>query len=320
WFLMFFFYKFFPLVTVKRISNDKLTSLVLNVIISIFFLTVIYISWRYTGFRVTFNLFNVYDLRSEALAFQLPAVIDYIYSASRAINPVLLIYFLVMKKYHSAAFVFVIQIFSFSINGSKTVMFTTIIAILIYIFYKSKYKKAFVWFLAILCSISILENVVYKGIFILAFLIRRVLFLPNLLNSYYFDFFEANPPDYLSQSFLRHFGLESNYISIDNMIGMIYFNQPDMGANNGLISDAMANFGELGVLLYPLLIVITLRFMDLSTKGLDQRVFVISAVTISFIFISSFYFTILFTHGLFALVIVLFLLPRKQKVSKNGGE
>ncbi|WP_318506981.1 O-antigen polymerase [Bacillus sp. T3] len=311
WLSIFICYVLFPNLKFKSVKSDKLTYLIINIILFLFLITVLYISFRYTGFRLTLDLFNVYDLRSEASSFNLPIIIGYIYSASKAINPVLLVYFLSKKNYTTTVIIFFVQLLSFSINGSKTVLFTTFLAVLLYWFYNNKLKYKLPWFLSIICLLGILELYIYKTYFIVAFFIRRVMFVPNLLHYYYYDFFSRNTPDYFRQSFLRHFGFETPYTPIDNLIGAVYFNKPDMGANNGLFSDAFANFGFIGLVLMPLIIVVTLKIFDGCTEGLNLKILIVSGITISIIFISSFYFTVLLTHGFIALCIMLYLLPRK---------
>jgi hypothetical protein len=134
-----------------------------------------------------------------------------------------------------------------------------------------------------------------------------------MLNAYYFDFFINNTPDYFRQSILKYIGIQSPYPDIRHMIGSIYFSRPEMGANSGLISDAITNFGVIGIVIMPIMIAIALRFFDNCVKGLNKRFYVALCVLVSYYFISSFFFTILLTHGFLALCIVFYILPRDSK-------
>ncbi|MFI8577867.1 hypothetical protein ACIGEL_19430 [Rossellomorea aquimaris] len=312
WLALFIFYNTIPTIKLVRVTNDKFIKLILSLIVLIFFAVILFISWRYTGFRLSINLMNVYDIRSEATMYQLPSFLSYIYSASKAINPVLIVYFMSRKKYSIASFIFFIQLLSFSINGSKTVFFTTVLAVLLYWIYNDNLKNKLPWFFFLISLLGLLEFYIVKSYLIIGFIIRRVFFVPNLLNYYYYDFFSIHTPDYLKQSFLRHIGFESPYIPIDNLIATIYFGKPDMGANNGLFSDAYANFGIFGLLIMPLLVVLSFKFFDACSEGLDTKIFIVSGITLAFIFISSFFFTVLFTHGFLALCLILYLLPRDK--------
>ncbi|MGL5479555.1 MAG: hypothetical protein ACRDCB_10995 [Clostridium sp.] len=202
------------------------------------------------------------------------------------------------------------QILSFSINGSKTVLFSTVLSVLLYIIYNKKYIIRIPMILALVNLSGIIEFFLFKSYNIVNFIIRRVFFVPNLLNYYYYDFFSINEPDLFKQSFLRHFGIKTMYPPIDNMIGSIYFDKANMGANNGLFSDAYSNLGEIGLLIMPIIIVLSLKVLDFCARGLDTRIYVVSSITLAFVFISSNFFTILFTHGFLVLCLVLFLLPR----------
>lgn len=137
--------------------------------------------------------------------------------------------------------------------------------------------------------------------------------MPNLLNYYYFDFFTKYQPDYFRQSFLRYFGIQSNYTRIPNLIGMEYFGRPGMAANSGLISDAITNLGLVGVIIAPMVLAIVLKIFDDVTVGLDDRIFIIPSIYISYVLISSFLFTSLLTHGFFAMMFIFYFLPRESK-------
>ena len=77
---------------------------------------------------------------------------------------------------------------------------------------------------------------------------RRAFFVPSLLDSFYFDFFE-DIPLYWSGSIGRNF---IDYVydkPIPYIIGEVYFSDPEMAANNGIVSDGFSNAGFLGVII-----------------------------------------------------------------------
>lgn len=317
WMIMLVVYIVVPELNVVSIKKDPLVNFIVYAIILLFTAVIILISFRFTGLRITFDIYNVYVLRKEARTFAIPSIMSYIYYASESINPILVVYFLSNKKYSFTGLIFLTQILSFSINGSKTVLFSTVLTVFLYWIYNEEFIFKIPWILSLLGVSSVLEFYINKTFTIVNFIIRRVFFVPNLLNYYYFDFFTSHIPDYLKQSFLRFFGFKSSYPNIAYLIGNIYFNRPDMSANNGLISDAYANFGFLGLFIMPIIVVLFLKILDACAKGLDIRILIVSAITIAFIFISSFIFTILLTHGLIALCLILYLLPRQNINSKK---
>lgn len=139
------------------------------------------------------------------------------------------------------------QIINFSINGLKSTLFITIFSVILYAIYNFKLIKNIIPIISLLGIVGIIETLISKSHIIIDYLIRRVMFIPNLLNYYYWDYFSVHRPDFFQQGFLRYLGFNSSYTSIPKFIGYIYFGNPNNSANNGLFSDAMVNlgFGEL---------------------------------------------------------------------------
>ena len=313
WMVVFIFFLFSPkatnYITLKTNRNDE----ILFIIEIFFILLVIYISYKFTGFRFTISLSNVYQYRSEMAQASLPTLLRYFYSSSKTILPILLLYSLKKNDILNVFFIVIIQILNFSINGAKTVLFSTFLAIILYYIYNSFYLRLVPFFLTILCILSLLETILFRTINIMSYVIRRVLFLPNLISSYYFDFFTKNEPDFFRQGFLRFFGIKSPYDEIDHLIGEVYFGNKAMGANNGLISDAITNFGIIGIIIMPILLIIILRLIDKCAYGIDKKLYIVLSVLYAFMIISSFITTILLTHGLLFMAIILLLIPRNNK-------
>ena len=94
-------------------------------------LVVLYISGRYTRFRINFRLSSVYEYRAEAASFQLPTLLKYAFSFSRYINAVLIAYFIRRKKPLWLALCLIAQLLSFGIDGSKSTLFLMLFTVLI---------------------------------------------------------------------------------------------------------------------------------------------------------------------------------------------
>ena len=132
---------------IKIIKNIKWIDWIIYFITIISIGIVCYISFRYTGFRLNFNFDIIYELRAEANLYQLPTVFRYLFSWTTAINSILLGYCIIRKKYIWAISIFMVQMFSFGINGSKTTFFITILTVLLNNLVKKclealKFKKA----------------------------------------------------------------------------------------------------------------------------------------------------------------------------------
>lgn len=319
WIVLFLTWRIMPEIKGYFKLKIEKNNFMLLIIEFIFILVILYVSWRYTGFRFTISLSDVYTYRAESKLVSMPTVIKYIFYASKVTLPVLMVYALSRKKYVNAGFMIIIQILSFSINGSKTVLFSTLLTIIFYFIYNPIYLKRIPHLMAGFSLLSYIETSVFGSMFVLTYFLRRVLFLPNMLNAYYFDYFTRNEPDFYRQSFLRLFGFESPYSDIDHMIGMVYFNKPEMGANNGLVSDAITNLGIPGIVIMPIILMMVLRFLDKCAYGIDKKLYIVTSVIFAFIIISSFMPTVLLTHGLLFLGIVLLIIPRKEAKEQIEG-
>ena len=293
----------------KRFVNDVHIQ-----ILTVFsFLVILFISGRYTGFRFHFSLLDVYDLRNEARSFNLPIILGYLFTWTRTTNSILEAYFIRRKKWAWAVACFVIQLLSFGVDGSKTTLFLAIFAIVINIVPKIEIRALNLWILygaiivtALCTGVSIFANNIIPA----SLFVRRIFFIPAYIQTCYFDFFTKHVPDYFRNSFMRYFGLQSPYSNIPFLIGSEYFNQNSMSANNGLISDAVANLGYVGILVMPILLSFILKLMDKASEGLDVRLYLTVALYTSLILVNSFLFTVLLTHGLMVVIILLKLMNR----------
>ena len=89
-------------------------------------------------------------------------------------------------------------------------------------------------------SLSILYFIDNEFLLPLSIVARRGFFVPSLLDSFYFDFFDGNPL-YWSTSIFENFIDYPYDKSIPYLIGEQYFNNAEMGANNGIVSDGFSN-------------------------------------------------------------------------------
>ncbi|MGE5483899.1 MAG: hypothetical protein ACM3X4_02640 [Ignavibacteriales bacterium] len=257
------------------------------------------------------NIWNVYELREEFGDFEMPTILSYLFAAAKAMIPVLIVYCLSIGQRSAAILLGLLQILNFSIDGSKSVLLTLILAFVGYATYRKSRMAWLPWVLSGINILSIVENIALESYYILGLLVRRALFVPAVLNYYYYDFFTSNNSDYFRQGFLRIFGAVSQYQDkIPNIIGTVYYNAPLMGANNGLFSDAYANLGSAGVIVMPFLIVLACRLLEACANGISQRVTFMACITSALNFISSYYFTVLLTHGFLSVCILLYFLPR----------
>lgn len=296
--------------TVFRIKGKKIELFDFSIIILA--ILMIGISGYYSGYRISFSLSDFYKFRAQVRMLSLPIIFSYMLPWIKQFLPIGLIYSLVYRKRKLSGLLMLTQILCFSFDGKKSSLFIFGLALMTYFFYKREYKKKLPYFFSIFGLVSILEIMLRDGAsFIANFVIRRMFFLPPLLGSYYFDFFNHNELLYLRSSFLRWFGFSSPYSEeIPQLIGRIYYGSSFVNANTGLCGDAFSNFGWFSLLIYPLMNICFFKILTKYGNGIDERIQFIICVVVVYTFISGSFFSILLTNGLLLLVLLMQFLPK----------
>jgi hypothetical protein len=312
WFLMLLFQIYLPKVKSKTPRGNVL---VFNLIIFFFAAFSVIMSGIFTGFRINFDFSMIYDLRLEARELNVPTIVQYIQSAATMIMPIGLIYYVVKKKHILVALLIFINLLEFSFAGKKSVLFIMIVSIIVGKFYNARQFKKVITSFTLINFVVFIELLLRSGISDFAkFIQRRVLFMPPLIASYYFDFFSNNELLFLRQSVLRRIGLASPYDNpIQRLIGLYYFGSIENNANTGLVGDAFANFGWLGLIFYPLAIVLVFRFFEFCNKGVDNKVLALIWILTFYKFISGSLFTVLLNGGFLVACMAMFFYPREEK-------
>lgn len=277
------------------------------IVIGLFVISVLYISIRYTGFHLHTSLFDVYDIRFEQRENSYPTVFRYILAASTLLCPLVICYFLDKKKYF-LAFVFAIIIYiDFSIVGLKSIVFATVIGIIIRLYYKQYYLR----YIPLLASIFIILISFVKNTTIqlgVSFVFWRVFYVPSGMDYEYYTFFNLFEQDYYRNSIFSRFGMNSPYssTSVDIAVGE-YFSPEVEGirANNGLISEAYANFGNEGCFILPFILVVYFKIISSCAKGVNESYMFFIAVIFSYAIISTFIPATFLSSGVWALLIIL---------------
>ena len=229
---------------------------------------------------------------------------------TRVIIPVIFVFALKYRLRLLAFFNILILLMLYLMGAVKSVLLGSLLVVLFYFLPPKKIMKYIVGgliSLAVLAIISIpfLEadnNLVAVIIF------RRLMFIPSLLDYAYVDFFDTNHL-YWSSSFLKGF-IEYPYDETPaRLIGGIYFDRPDMAANNGIISDGFTNAGFIGAMVNIFLL--SSFFSIVKNSNVDIRFFGIFFFFIYNIFTTTFS-TVLVTHGGIILLLLTLLVLRNK--------
>lgn len=300
-----------------RVTAIQRIPLSYGVICFLLILTMIPILFK---FGIYFNLNNLLleDIDATRRLFEesTSPIINYLYNwLVKAIAPLLLVFFLIRKRYGYASISLLILLYLYIISGNKLVYITSFVVLFFFFvgtdyFEKTKYLLiALVTGLVLLpvVDIYILGDNSLRGIFVM-----RMLFLPSQLNYYYFDFFSDNPL-YYAESNLFNLFIKYPY---DKPIGYImsetYFQTVNMNANNGIISDGFMNLGYLGIGLN--ISIVSVIFLFFNSLNLDSRYMGIFFIMI-FLLLSVPMLSMFITSGLWIIFLMALTIMRKGEKS-----
>ena len=281
----------------------------------VFCLSILYISGRYIRFRFNFSLTNVYELRNEAKALPLPKILSYLYSLSKVCLPVIMAFYLCRKQWIRGSICFITLLLAFGIDGAKFVLFFTILVVIVSIlpnFDMVKLNRLSLLGLTIVVFGSLLLYLLFGKLFAFSLFVRRLIFVPLRITQCYVDFFTTHTPDYFRGSFMRLFGAVTPYPDMEKMIGAVYFNAPEMHANCGLVANAVANLGISGCVIIPIIMMAVFYLLDLAGDGVDHRIYITVVIYASQALINSAFFTVLLTHGMLVIILILALMKKND--------
>jgi len=312
WALVLFWNKILVHIKMPKLKRSQ-ANILFNLFIICSVIIVLAISGVYTGFRLHFNIFDVYSLRAEERDLNLPLLIKYLQPMLAAIVPCLALYFFTRKKIKLSVLFILLQLLMFGIGGHKSYLFAMFVAILTYLFYKRKRLVYLPLCFVFLNTIALLEGSFKGGKSIIASLIQyRVQVVPNLISYHMHDFMQTHEYLYLRESILRFLGFTSpykpNYFFV---IGEEYFGDAFTQANTGLCGDAFSQFGYLSLLVYPMLIPLCFSILASICKKMDEKIVFIVVFLFIGKFINGSFFSVLLTNGFIMVLIILFLLSSK---------
>lgn len=264
---------------------------------------------------------RVYEFRRESEA-DLPAVFGYLYSnVSSALIPILMILMFRSKNYAVAGLIFLLGVALFGMTHHKSVLFGPLFAGIIYLAIRRMPTITWmsVFFLAI--PLLALVEIFYtrattfgEPAYFTSLIVRRVLLVPPLLDSFHVEFFGHFPKYYWSGSaFGKLAGGGSYDAGAAIVIGSFYFLDADTSANTGVIGSGYANAGLIGVAIYSLGAGAVLSLFNFYGSRSGHFVVAAGGLAIFFNILASADFTTMFlTHGLLLYLIVLNVLPDKQ--------
>lgn len=302
-------------------KNDKSHFFIIKILSVAVLLFVIIFHQIYAPGRFMLSLDSALSARLEMREVSMPTIFNYLYMMlGCSVVPIMFVYCVDVKKYLYALINLLSSYFLYTINGMKTWIAVYILIIGVWVLYKLFHSEIKVirmltlgisalWGGSIACYITLQSRT------ILPFL-HRIFTVPAEMHFYYYDFFQKNSFMYLRDSIARHiFGSPFDQ-TVSRMIGALYYSNADTNASNGLFSDFYANFGYIGLIIYPIAIFCCIKVLNNLLEGFSRF------VRLSVLFVALMYlydnpfFTWLLTGGYIVVLIVIYLI-RKTKIGKT---
>lgn len=265
--------------------------------------------------RLNFSITDVYITRAQYVANQNTLMGYLIVWQANVINPLLLAYSLYKRKKIIFTIACGMQVILFGMTGFKSFLFAPLVIIAIsYFLNKFGTKTLLLWILSgsqLLVVISIFIYKLSNSLIFPSIFIRRLFFVPAQLHFQYFDFFSSHPKLMLSHSILASFIDYPYPLNPPQLIAYNYYGTV-FSANTGYLGDAYANFGEIGVIIFSIILGTALAVFDRVSIVLPVELSTSIILIPSMSLINSALFTSFLTHGILFLIIILYLLSSYQ--------
>lgn len=297
----------FKIFAVKNIAYGRVftlfTAMVLLLVVLLHYVSIV-------GFRVNFNILEVYDIRESYAQNYDGGVFGYLSSWAFKVFSIFLLAWSVHVKHRAGIILstmFIVLLFGFS--GHKSALAGIFLIPLFYFMYRSKNSLSLmIGGMSSLLLIMIVMLAYESASLFLSVFVRRAFFVPAYLNYVYFDFFEVNQYYYWANSSFNFISSSSAYNKPLAFVIGEYLGDAGLAANTGFVASGYANAGYLGIGFYTVIMVILMNFINLLAK--NREMFMVMAIVImpiNSLFISSDLPTSLLTHGLLLSLLFLFL-------------
>jgi hypothetical protein len=237
------------------------------------------------------------------------------------LNPLMIVLGLISRRKLITAIGVIGQLSIYSFTGFRTVLFSTILLVLLFFVCRSPprfgLRMLLVWTAAVAGSTALYLS---SGSLLLCSLIgERLTGLPGLLTAFYFSFFSRHPKMMLSHSILRGFFDNPYGLEPPTIIGTMYFPSWGAYANANFWADGFANFGIWGVFTFTAILGVVFWFYDSITVDRDLRLAALMLAMPAISLANTGLFTSLLTHGVGFACLVMYCLPNQIQVPAMRG-
>ncbi len=237
------------------------------------------------------------------------------------VAPLLVAYGVWTRRGSLTAIGFLVLALIYMSAAFRSMVFVALLLVLILVLvarFRQNLGPAMGWLTSLMiaaCALVALTGVMVP----LSLLVRRLLVVPGQVLGYYYDAFSTGPVYALSHSILGGLVPRPYPESPPALIGARYFYDPAVNANGNLWADGLANLGVPGIVVASVGLAIVLLIMDAVSEGKPLLLVVTVGVVGAWSLTNSGLLTTLVTHGLGAMLVLFWLLPRERRHVPVGG-
>jgi oligosaccharide repeat unit polymerase len=302
----------------KPLKESKHVLLVIMFVFSILSVILIYL---YMDFSFNMNLSEVYEIRRNYAAANIPLSGYMISWTAKVLMPFMILMALFNKKgktsYLLLFIAVAIQLFIFSSSGHKSHLFRIpAIIVLALLVNKEKFFARLSIAFTSLVSAGIFLYLQFNDFWVVSLFSRRTFLLPAKISFFYHEYFSENDLIYLSHSIFKSFIDYPYQMFPAHLIGKAYFRESQPGlyawANTGIVGDGYMNFGYIGVFLWAILLATLLKFVDAVTESTDIKIVWPILLITFYSMVDGAPLTTLLTHGLLFALLLCYLTPKEK--------
>ena len=203
------------------------------------------------GFSFNLSMEKEYDRRALArLSVAKGTFLAYLFKLQfSSIIPCIAVIAAAKRSKQLFLYSIILSLIVYAFNGLKGPFVTGIVTFMVYPFFKKSGKSHLVVFAAsfvILVFLTAIEYKLFDGWILHDYFIRRGVFIPGLLSSYYLDYYLVNPYQGFGDA-LSKFGYQMVELPSSSLIGYFYFGNAETNANANIFASGFAEFGYFGM-------------------------------------------------------------------------
>jgi hypothetical protein len=272
------------------------------------------------------SLSEVYDVRSDfkGTSGRGGRFAGYAVSwTGNVLTPLIFTYGIVYRRFTLVAGALFTQVVLFSLTAFKAALGSPLL--LLFVYFAIRRRDASFGHMALIGALSvvlfaIVEQQVLGTAFLGGVVVRRLFFIPGLLTSFYFEFFSNNPHTMFANSIVGALFEYPYDLAPPHLIGYEYFNRAHMSANANPWADGYAGMGAFGVLAMSAILGAILWLYDSVALGKDVRFTVPMLAMPTIVWTNSALFTGLATHGIGAVVLLVFFFPPLHEDDRGADD